>query len=721
MLVDADLRSLRVLEVSLRKAGYGIVSASSAHDALEMLEFCKPELVLCDTRLPVMDGFALIEELRRRDPALPIIVLASDVGMDSKRRGLELGVDDFLTKPLYVNEVLTRVGLVLARKRREDIELRGKQKVSGSLAEIGVIDLLQTIDHGKKSGILYLSSPEQQGAIYFRAGQPIAAELGHLEDARAIYRALIWTEGRFELDFRDPAREDVMQLRTPQLLMEGMRRLDEWGRLLEQLPGLDAVLAIREEELFAKLAEVPDAVNAVLRRMDGHRTIMQIIDACNDDDIEVLTAITKLYADGMVGDTGRRSAPSSDSDAALLVPRAASARPQAGNTGPRNAPKAATVTSKLVRVRKPHKRKKRLDWASAPGVLSGHRHSRRAPDPEHEHDEAASQVRDSQAQLTPVSQPPLALPEAATWPGAMEARNDSVALQAVASGTSLRTPPPLAAALESLSPRTPPARSVSSAVRAPNVRLVADNTAARRESTPPPGSGPARGESLLARAAAETNIAWSAQTAAPPPPRKLLASGRTWLLVALVLVAGGGGYVAYRGDSIPVPKHAAVAVPPAPPAPVEPPPPPTAAAPEPQPEPEPEPEPEPAPPDPPPTAAAPSAADIQQTIDKAQKLQTQGKLKQALTLYESALAQAPDSSLLASHLAFMYLNKSRNAEAAKLAARAIASDETNSEAWIVLGAARFELGDRRAAKEAYRSCADRGRGAYVAECKRMLR
>ena len=94
LLVDADPRSLRVLEVSLRKAGYIVAASGDAKGALEMVELCKPDLLISDTRLPDMDGFALVEELRRnREWAdIPIIFLSSDVSVESKVHGLERGV-----------------------------------------------------------------------------------------------------------------------------------------------------------------------------------------------------------------------------------------------------------------------------------------------------------------------------------------------------------------------------------------------------------------------------------------------------------------------------------------------------------------------------------------------------------------------------------------------------------------------------------------------------
>jgi Flp pilus assembly protein TadD len=72
-------------------------------------------------------------------------------------------------------------------------------------------------------------------------------------------------------------------------------------------------------------------------------------------------------------------------------------------------------------------------------------------------------------------------------------------------------------------------------------------------------------------------------------------------------------------------------------------------------------------------------------------------------------------------LAFNHLNRGDNARARDFAARAAALDARSSEAWIVLGAARDALGERTAAREAYKSCVELGHGDYVTECRRMVR
>jgi len=295
-----------VLEVSLRKAGYSVAACADAKSALETLELSKPDLILSDTRLPGTDGFELAQKIRASAEwsDIPFMFLSSDLSVESKVRGLEQGVEDYLTKPIYIKEIIARVNLVLQRRQRRGLEERGgssgKTRFTGSLADMGIVDLLQTIDNGKKSGVLHLRSGSQAAAIYFRDGSIVDAELGSLRAERAIYRSLVWSEGTFELDFRDVRREDVVKSSTQGVLMEGMRRLDEWGRLAEQLPRLDTVFEVNADELLARLAEIPDEINSILRHFDGERTLIDVVDRCTQDDLETLSAVSKLYFEGLI-------------------------------------------------------------------------------------------------------------------------------------------------------------------------------------------------------------------------------------------------------------------------------------------------------------------------------------------------------------------------------------------------------------------------------------
>ena len=121
LLVDADSRSVRVLEVSLKKAGYSVTTAKDGLDALQKIELSMPDLILSDTRLPKMDGYALVRRLKEHAEwsLIPVVFLTSQKSIEDKIRGLELGVEDYLTKPIYIKEIITRLTLLLQKRDRE--------------------------------------------------------------------------------------------------------------------------------------------------------------------------------------------------------------------------------------------------------------------------------------------------------------------------------------------------------------------------------------------------------------------------------------------------------------------------------------------------------------------------------------------------------------------------------------------------------------------------
>lgn len=307
LLVDGDTRSMRVLEVSLRKAGFSVTTGVSVQDALDKLELDAPDLIISETTFPDGDGF----ELRRRVRAvpewaeIPFIFLTAEAAIENKIRGLELGVDDYLTKPIYIKEIVTRINILLQKRQRARFEERrdGRTRFAGRVTDMPVVDVIQTIEISRKSGVIQFSAERgRQAAIYFRDGRVIDAESGALQGEDAVYRLLTWSEGEFEVIFRTVRRREVIQTSSQGLLMEGMRRLDEWSRLLEQLPSLSHRFEVDTQELAARLGDVPDDNNAILRLIDGKRTLIEVIDNCDVGDLECLQAISRLYFEELLLD-----------------------------------------------------------------------------------------------------------------------------------------------------------------------------------------------------------------------------------------------------------------------------------------------------------------------------------------------------------------------------------------------------------------------------------
>ncbi len=311
LLVDGDVKSLRVLEVSLKKAGFNVTTAINGADALEKVETSQPDLIISDTRMPDLDGFGFCQRLKQ-NPAwteIPFIFLTGSKSVEDKIRGLELGVEEYLTKPIYIKEIITRVKILLQKKERASLEEKKdtKTKFTGQLSDMAVVDLIQTIEISRKSGVIHFESENRRAAIYFRNGKVIDAELARLQGVDAVYRLLIWTDGAFEVEFKNIRRKDVVELSSQGLLMEGMRRLDEWGRLLEQLPPLETVFEVDYKSLAERLAEIPDEVNGILRLFDSRRTLMQVVDDCDFADLEALNVISRLYFEGLVYEAHRPS------------------------------------------------------------------------------------------------------------------------------------------------------------------------------------------------------------------------------------------------------------------------------------------------------------------------------------------------------------------------------------------------------------------------------
>jgi DNA-binding response OmpR family regulator len=307
LLVDGDTRSLRVLEVSLRKAGFSVTPAVSVGDALDKLEINAPDLIICETKFATeLDGFELRRRLRSTPEwkDIPFIFLTAETAIENKIKGLELGVDDYLTKPIYIKEIVTRINILLQKRQRQFLDLKKDgTRFAGRVADMPVVDVIQTIEVSRKSGVIQFSGgANRQAAIYFRDGKVIDAEAGTLQGEDAVYRLLTWNDGEFEVEFRTVRRREAISTSSQGLLMEGMRRLDEWSRLLEQLPPLSHRFEIDAPELSTRLGDIPDDNNRILRLFDGKRTLLEVIDASDFGDLECLQAISRLYFEGLLID-----------------------------------------------------------------------------------------------------------------------------------------------------------------------------------------------------------------------------------------------------------------------------------------------------------------------------------------------------------------------------------------------------------------------------------
>jgi len=116
LVVDDDPRYVRLLKVNLEASGYTVIVAKDGQTALTLAASAAPDLILLDVMMPAMNGYMVCEQIREFSTA-PIVMLTALSETDDKVKGLDLGADDYVTKPVSIKEVLARVHAALRRSR----------------------------------------------------------------------------------------------------------------------------------------------------------------------------------------------------------------------------------------------------------------------------------------------------------------------------------------------------------------------------------------------------------------------------------------------------------------------------------------------------------------------------------------------------------------------------------------------------------------------------
>ncbi len=161
LLLVEDDRNLRgFLRKAFREEGYDVDQAESGDRAVDRALAGEYHCVVLDVMLPGRDGFAVVEELRRRNVATPILLLTARDELESRVRGLEGGADDYLTKPFDLPELLARVSALIRRShlRHQDTVL--------SVGDVSVDPLRRRVTKGGKAIDL---SPREFALLEFLA------------------------------------------------------------------------------------------------------------------------------------------------------------------------------------------------------------------------------------------------------------------------------------------------------------------------------------------------------------------------------------------------------------------------------------------------------------------------------------------------------------------------------------------------------------------------
>ena len=143
LLIEDDVNARLVTKLHLRNE-YNVLEASNGIEALDILEYSKVNLIIADVMMPQMDGYEFVKQFRLVDKVTPILLLTAKNGLQDKKEGFALEIDDYMTKPVHYEELLWRVRALLRRA-----QINFEKKII--IGELEIDESSNSLRRGKES------------------------------------------------------------------------------------------------------------------------------------------------------------------------------------------------------------------------------------------------------------------------------------------------------------------------------------------------------------------------------------------------------------------------------------------------------------------------------------------------------------------------------------------------------------------------------------------
>ncbi len=287
LIIDDDQTQHLILGNYLEKAGYKVAHAEEGSQGLKVMEEQKPDLILLDIQMPVMDGFKTLEAIKKKKPFknIPVLLLTSLDRDYLKIKGLELGADDYVTKPFNEAELLARVKAALRRTERSRPSEGGME---GNLSDIGLSDILQSLQLGSKTASIFL--PGMDGEIFIDNGSVVGVHQGNFKGYQAVSRLFLLERGPFSVKFNElPAglsQEPPEPLMS--LLMRVLADVDEIKDIISRIRAEDRLIKVDDD-----LSEFPQLEKFKNRHPLSFIEMTASIEGDLKDNLKILVAASK--------------------------------------------------------------------------------------------------------------------------------------------------------------------------------------------------------------------------------------------------------------------------------------------------------------------------------------------------------------------------------------------------------------------------------------------
>lgn len=222
ILAEREVAVVTALEALLSQAGFEVVAVADGEQAIQVAHRTVPAAIIANQRLPRKDGLSMLLELRRdaRLRGVPVLLLSDTGGSADITRGLELGAEDVIPKPINAQVVLARL------RRAVNRQAGSGSGIVGQLGDLSLPELLQTLTFGGRSAVVQINGAGETGSVHVRDGRLVAAVHGARVGEDAFMSLVGLSSGRFSVKFEDAGLNNLSAA-TDYLILEALRRRDE--------------------------------------------------------------------------------------------------------------------------------------------------------------------------------------------------------------------------------------------------------------------------------------------------------------------------------------------------------------------------------------------------------------------------------------------------------------------------------------------------------------
>jgi len=267
-------------------------------------QFClaqRPDIILlnCDDDTPGTETFLSQIDHNYMTRDIPVIISSEQENYKKRIEMMQTGIADYILKPYYPEEVVARIELILQEVSPVFFDIKNdSQGFSGNLQEMNLIDLIQTLEIGNKSGIIHLNRGDREGKVYVHEGKIVDAAVEDVDSIELSYlQMLTWIDGFFYVSLQPIDSGSKIPEKSKRLFEQSAQVVELWRKMTGELPELNTRLVATQIDSDRQLTRDELAFMAIF---STGRTILQALEQSNRDNNYGVRIIKSLFDQGLL-------------------------------------------------------------------------------------------------------------------------------------------------------------------------------------------------------------------------------------------------------------------------------------------------------------------------------------------------------------------------------------------------------------------------------------